>query len=571
MRGRRGGGAWGPWQWWHIDQGASCRAGPVAHLDRIISLEHVANGGYGPWCLNLSKAFAIPNPEYLAALKVVIQKRHPAWTNGQVERSLYGRYASARHRHVPTVVPLPPVLSEKVQKVADAFNPVTDVKAARHLGLDPELKGFWSHWIIEDLQELTEGWWENSLYSGWVSTKKFEDTGEQTGFMASTIPETGNQEDDASSWDLSDDEDEDATERENILKNAVLGMTQSARYLWLHLWPHEKRIVSFADAGGSYGERPTTPVDNPAEAAKFKRDLFRFAFDSAGGATRIDWDAFTASWNIDVKQIENNLRKQVLVDNTEEEEAGDDGALANVSPTTPGRQHSNSINRKTAQYLSHFWVQSKKSTNAKLTMEPHQQRMSQLQQEQRVVCPEGRPGTLADCTVTGFTHEGRAVGFPFVGPTSDVAQPTPPPPPMDQGESAAVRLAATARQAALAGGGGGAGDVAGAGDTSQGPMHQSTTPGLAGGAGLQWAVMEREGGPLPLATAASAQKQAKREDYWVTRYSTTDLTELDASRYIQHASLMASTASKYIQQTWRKVHPIQKKSWAYYVWSGRET
>lgn len=119
----------------------------------------------------------------------------------------------------------------------------TSLLAARHLGLDPELRGFWSHWIIEDLQELTEGWWENSLYSGWVSTKEFEDTGEQTGFMASTIPETGNQEDDVSSWDLSDDEDEDATERENILKNAVLGMTQSARYLWLHLWQHQKRIV----------------------------------------------------------------------------------------------------------------------------------------------------------------------------------------------------------------------------------------------------------------------------------------------------------------------------------------
>ena len=97
-------------------------------LDRIISPAHVANGGYGPWCLNLSKAFAIPNPEYLAALKAVIQKRHPAWTDGQVECSLYGRYASARHRHVPTVVPPPPVLSERVQKVADAFNPVTDVK-----------------------------------------------------------------------------------------------------------------------------------------------------------------------------------------------------------------------------------------------------------------------------------------------------------------------------------------------------------------------------------------------------------------------------------------------------------
>eukprot|EP00904_Undaria_pinnatifida_P013342 jgi/Undpi1/9138/HiC_scaffold_26.g11596.m1 len=346
-----------------------------------------------------------------------------------------------------------------------AFNAAWNIRMA-----DPELRGFWSHWIIEDLQELTEGWWENSLYSGWVSTKEFEDTGEQTGFMASTIPETGNQEDDASSWDLSDDEDEDATERENILKNAVWGVTKSARDLSLM-------------QGGSYGERPTTPVDNPVEAAKFKRDLLRFAFDSAGGATRIDWDAFAASWNSDVEQIEDNLRKQVLVDNTEEEEGEDHGALANVSPRTPGRQYSNSINRKTAQYLSHFWVQSKKSTNARLTMEPHQQRMSQLQQEQRVVCREGRPGTLADCAVTGFTHEGRAVGFPFVGPTSDVARPTPPPPPMDQGGPAAVRLAAAARQAALAGGGGGAGDVAGAGEYIAGTHAPVDNSGAGGGGG----------------------------------------------------------------------------------------
>ena len=52
-----------------------------------------------------------------------------------------------------------------------------------------------------------------------------------TGFLASTVPESGSKEDDASSCDLSDDDDEDAPERENILRNAVLGMTQSAKYL----------------------------------------------------------------------------------------------------------------------------------------------------------------------------------------------------------------------------------------------------------------------------------------------------------------------------------------------------
>ncbi|CAN0363401.1 unnamed protein product, partial [Ectocarpus sp. 4 AP-2014] len=163
--------------------------------------------------------------------------------------------------------------------------------------------------------------------------------------------------------------------------------------------------------------------------AKFKRDILGFVSDNAGGTTRIDWDAFTDSWNGDVKQVENNVRNQVLVDNAEEEQGEDDGAPGNVSPGTPGRQHSNSINRKTAQLLSHYWGQSKKSTNARLTMEPHQKRMSQLQQEQRVVCQEGHRGTLADCAVTGVTHNGRVVGFLFIGPTSDLAQPTPPAPP----------------------------------------------------------------------------------------------------------------------------------------------
>ena len=74
------------------------------------------------------------------------------------------------------------------------FRLATASLAARHLGLDPELQGFWSHWIIEDLQELTEGWWEHSLYPGWVSTKEFADTGEQTGFLASTVPESGTRE-----------------------------------------------------------------------------------------------------------------------------------------------------------------------------------------------------------------------------------------------------------------------------------------------------------------------------------------------------------------------------------------
>lgn len=97
-------------------------------LDRLISPAHVVNGGYGPWCFSLSKACSIPNPEHLAALTAVIRKRHPTWPKDEVERSLYGRYARARHRHVPTVVPPPPVLSKRLENVYQAFTPVTDVK-----------------------------------------------------------------------------------------------------------------------------------------------------------------------------------------------------------------------------------------------------------------------------------------------------------------------------------------------------------------------------------------------------------------------------------------------------------
>ena len=118
-------------------------------------------------------------------------------------------------------------------------------------------------------------------------------------------------------------------------------------------------------------------------------------------------------------------------------------------------------------------------------MEPHQQRMSQLEREQRVVCEEGQPRTLADCSVTAFTYDGRAVGFPFIGPTPDVAQPTPPGPPMGQGVSATVRTAAAARQAAFAGGagsgGGGAGDGASVGKDITGSHAPADHYGVGGG------------------------------------------------------------------------------------------
>lgn len=97
-------------------------------LHRLVEPAHVANGGYGPWCYSLSKAFSIPNPELLSELKAVVKKRHLTWSDKDVGRSLYGQYASARHRHVPTVVPPPALLLERFERVVAAFRPVKDIK-----------------------------------------------------------------------------------------------------------------------------------------------------------------------------------------------------------------------------------------------------------------------------------------------------------------------------------------------------------------------------------------------------------------------------------------------------------
>ena len=111
--------------------------------------------------------------------------------------------------------------------------------------------------------------------------------------------------------------------------------------------------------GGSYGDRPTTPVQTPAEIAKFKRDVLGFLSDKNGGAIRIDWQAFAAKWNNDVKETEDNLRNQLLVENAEEEKEAedDDDAPANVSPRMSRRLLTNCTNRKRVQDLEHYWVQ----------------------------------------------------------------------------------------------------------------------------------------------------------------------------------------------------------------------
>lgn len=61
-------------------------------------------------------------------------------------------------------------------------------------------------------------------------------------------------------------------------------------------------------------------------------------------------------------------------------------------------------------------------------MEPHTREMRRLEVQQQIVTRETDPGTLMTCSVTGFTQDGGAIGFPFTSPTPDPPQPVPPAP-----------------------------------------------------------------------------------------------------------------------------------------------
>lgn len=58
-----------------------------------------------------------------------------------------------------------------------------------------ELEGFYNHYVVEDIQALTRGWYDNQpLYAGWESTANFRDTGEVAGLLTSRNPEQARKE-----------------------------------------------------------------------------------------------------------------------------------------------------------------------------------------------------------------------------------------------------------------------------------------------------------------------------------------------------------------------------------------
>ena len=64
-----------------------------------------------------------------------------------------------------------------------------------HRGMPSELQGFYNHYVVEDIQAITRGWYDDEpLYPGWESTAKFRDTGEAAGLVTSRNPEQARRE-----------------------------------------------------------------------------------------------------------------------------------------------------------------------------------------------------------------------------------------------------------------------------------------------------------------------------------------------------------------------------------------
>ncbi|CAM9208366.1 unnamed protein product [Ectocarpus sp. 13 AM-2016] len=266
---------------------------------------------------------------------------------------------------------------------------------AKHRGIAAVLEGWYAHYLLDDLQEITRGWYVTPLYPGRDSTKNYLDTGELSGLVtASTSGDSGMEMETLSLSEACGggelpDEDEDGEGARRKIWGTVDGLTPAARYF--------ARMQ-----GGEHGERPATGVETQAEKQKFDREVLqhlvprvRMQQNHHRPVQIIDFSAFADSWNRDVVRAE----KDVLSGLHERGKADD------------------IINRKTAGHLQHYWTESKKNANIKRTMESHNPILRLLRQR-LAVQPATREAAQEDGREPsphfGMTQSGQIIVFPKV-------------------------------------------------------------------------------------------------------------------------------------------------------------
>lgn len=105
--------------------------------------------------------------------------------------------------------------------------------------MDASLEGFYYQWILDDIQEITAGWYTEPLYPGCDSPKNYLDTGELTGLVTARDPEGVRMElgdisqvcdvDENTEEEYDGDRDADGAKQQEW--GTVDGLTPSARYM----------------------------------------------------------------------------------------------------------------------------------------------------------------------------------------------------------------------------------------------------------------------------------------------------------------------------------------------------
>lgn len=147
--------------------------------------------------------------------------------------------------------------------------------------LPPMYRGWYNHWLVEEVQEATSSWFDSPAHPFWISTRDFESTGETFYLVGARS---------------NDDErlpDGDDTDIPEVDDDAVLWRSTLPPALrWLA--KVEKRAI------------PVTRLSTDEEKNLFKNNYRRFMGESSSANvhTAIDYSQFAEWWEQQVDDLE---------------------------------------------------------------------------------------------------------------------------------------------------------------------------------------------------------------------------------------------------------------------------
>ena len=105
--------------------------------------------------------------------------------------------------------------------------------AVKYRGVPQDLANVYHGWVIEDIQEESRDFYPEPVYGSWESTKNYQDTSEQVGFVSTAreedLPSPGESLDDeeqGAGWDGEPSEEEQ--EMDEAFRGGVMSPSASS-------------------------------------------------------------------------------------------------------------------------------------------------------------------------------------------------------------------------------------------------------------------------------------------------------------------------------------------------------